>query len=100
MTRCDYVGCVRASLRQIVAGRTRDPAWCEVDEATRLFGDGGILNSFDLVNLVLELEEVLRVRTGRRPSLLDERTMASGENPFRDIRSLVDLLMSRAAECV
>jgi hypothetical protein len=96
MNRCDFVKEIHDALGRVAAGRGRDLAPGEVDETTRLFGDGGILNSFDLVALILELEDALHTRTGTRPTLLDERTMASGGNPFRDVRSLVDLLINRA----
>jgi hypothetical protein len=96
MNRCDMIDVIHDALGRIAAGRVQDRAWDGVDEQTRLFGEGGILNSLDLVSLILELEDAVRAKIGRRPGLLDEQTLAAGGNPFRDVGSLADLLMRRA----
>jgi hypothetical protein len=55
---------------------------------TPLFGEGGMLKSFDLVSLILDIEDMISARTGCRITLSDERAMAAHRNPFRDPASL------------
>jgi acyl carrier protein len=67
-------------------------------EETGLYGPGGSLDSLGLVSLVLDVEASVNARMGTNLVLADERAMAVGRNPFRDVRSLADYVMSRLAE--
>jgi acyl carrier protein len=67
-------------------------------EETGLFGPGGNLDSLGLVSLVLDVEAAVNARMGTNLVLADERAMAVGRNPFRDVRSLADNVMSRLVE--
>ena len=60
-----------------------------------LFGMKGLLKSFDLVSLLLELEDSISARSGQRIRLSDERAMAAHKNPFRDPGSLADYVAAR-----
>ena len=53
-----------------------------------LFGDQGMLKSFDLVSLLLDIEETISTRIGHQISISDERAMAAHKNPFRDPATL------------
>ena len=57
---------------------------------TPLFGEQGMLKSFDLVSLLLDIEDTISARAGCRITLSDERAMAPHRNPFRDPASLGD----------
>ena len=61
-------------------------------EATRLFGSGSKLDSFELVNLVLDVEQEISSRFGVSISLMDERAMSQKTSPFRTIQSLVNFI--------
>jgi hypothetical protein len=60
---------------------------------TPLFGDKGILSSFELVTLLLEVEDIISSRVGSQITLSDERAMAARRNPFRSPASLADYVM-------
>jgi len=58
---------------------------------TALFGLGG-LDSLDLVNLVVAVEEKFEERTGEVIILVDEETMAMTDSPFRTVATLAAFL--------
>lgn len=67
-------------------------------EDTGLYGPRGGLDSLGIVSLVLDVEAVVNARMGTHLVLADERAMSLDRNPFRDVRSLADYVMSRIAE--
>ena len=60
---------------------------------TPLFGDRGILSSFELVTLLLEVEDTISTRIGSQITLSDERAMAAYRSPFRSPASLADYVV-------
>jgi hypothetical protein len=70
-----------------------DPIAC--DEETVLYGSGGALDSLGLVSLILDVELAVNDLTGGSLVLADAQAMAQRRNPFRDVRSMVDYVMSR-----
>jgi hypothetical protein len=65
------------------------------DEKTVLYGSGGALDSLGLVSLILDVELAVNDLTGGNLVLADAQAMAQRRNPFRDVRSMVDYVMSR-----
>lgn len=65
----------------------------QLDESTRLYGPGGLLDSLRLVNLVLDLELEINDRLGTSISITDSRAMSQERSPFRAIGSLADYIM-------
>jgi acyl carrier protein len=61
-------------------------------EAIRLFGSGSKLDSFELVNLVLDVEQEISSRFDVSISLMDERAMSQETSPFRTIQTLVNFI--------
>ena len=59
---------------------------------TPLFGRDGRLDSLDLVNFVMAVEDQTEDETGQRISLADDRAMSQEQSPFRTIGSLVDYM--------
>ncbi len=55
---------------------------------TPLLGKAGSLDSLTLVNLLLEIEQQIEDRTGRKVVLVDESAMTLEENPFLTIATL------------
>jgi|SRR5919109_2080445 acyl carrier protein len=53
-----------------------------------LFGDGGQLDSMDLVTLMIDIEEALG-EAGYNVILTAERAMSHARSPFKDVPSLV-----------
>ena len=64
-------------------------------EETVLYGSGGALDSLGLVSLILDVEMTVNERSGINLVLADEHAMGQRHNPFRDVRSLADYVMSR-----
>ena len=64
-------------------------------EETVLYGSGGALDSLGLVSLILDVEQAVNERAGTSLVLADEQAMSQRRNPFRDVRSLADYVMSR-----
>jgi D-alanine--poly(phosphoribitol) ligase subunit 2 len=64
-------------------------------EETILFGSGGVLDSLGLVSLILDVELAVNEQSGTTLVLADAHAMAQRHNPFRDVRSLADYVMSR-----
>jgi len=67
-------------------------------EETVLYGSGGALDSLGLVSLILDVELAINEQTGGSLVLADAQAMAQRRNPFRDVRSLADYVMSRLGE--
>ena len=59
------------------------PALEQADEQTRLFGEAAALDSIGLVTLIADLEEDIRVATGKTVFLADEKAMSRLTSPFR-----------------
>jgi len=72
------------------------PELIQADEQTRLFGETAALDSIGLVTLIADLEEDIRVATGKNVTLADEKAMSRLTSPFRR----VDLLAEHIVEVV
>jgi acyl carrier protein len=66
----------------------------ELNEDTRLFGRDSILDSLGLVNIVVDLEQRLSDKFSKDISLTDDRAMSQTRSPFRDVRSLIDYIIT------
>ena len=67
-------------------------------EETRLFGSGSNLDSFGLVNLLLDVEQQVSGQFGVNVSLMDERAMSEKTSPFRTIQTLVNFIETLIGE--
>ena len=61
-------------------------------EETCLSGTGSKLDSFELVNFLLDLEQLVNGLFGVSISLMDERAMSERTSPFRTIQTLVNFI--------
>lgn len=59
-------------------------------KTTQLFGEGSVLDSLGLVNLIVAFEQKIQSDLGFPITLADERAMAQKPNPFRSVELLVD----------
>lgn len=67
---------------------------------TVLYGDSGKLNSLDLVNLIVIVEEKIAEEFDRPITIADERAMSQASSPFLSVQSLasyVSMLMTANA---
>jgi acyl carrier protein len=97
MVRDDVVHAVYVAIRSVNQLRkAEDQLLCR--EETVLYGPGGGLDSLGLVSLILEVEEAVNAQSGLSLVLADAQAMSQRRNPFRDVRSLADYVMSRLEE--
>lgn len=61
-----------------------------------VYGQGGFLDSLDLVRLILSIESELSKREGKAISLSSEKAMSYKNNPYKTFFSLVEF----AEECL
>ena len=66
------------------------PTLEQADASTRLFGEASALDSIGLVTLIADLEEDIRVATGKTVTLADEKAMSRLTSPFRTVDHLAD----------
>lgn len=60
----------------------------DLGEATRLFGEGGLLDSLALVSLVIAVEQGMEERFGKRVELSDDKALSQKNSPYRTVGSL------------
>lgn len=75
----------------------KKPALEQADGQTRLFGEAAALDSIGLVTFIVDLEEDIRVATGKTVTLADEKAMSRLTSPFRRVDLLVDHIVSITA---
>ncbi len=61
----------------------------ELGPDTRLFGEGGMLDSMALVSLVIAVEQAIEEKYGVGVALADEKALSQRSSPYRTISSLV-----------
>ena len=69
----------------------------EVSESTILIGDGAVVDSLGLVQIITDVEETVSERYGRDLDLTDERALSQKNSPFRSVGALVDHVMDYVA---
>lgn len=82
-------------LVQTIIAATRELAaeqGIEIDTAldvnTRLFGEGGLLDSMALVSLVIAVEQTLEEQHNVAVALADEKALSQRSSPYRTIGTL------------
>ena len=60
----------------------------EINHETILFGAGGMLDSMDLVNLIVAIEQSVTDEFSTDITIADARAMSQKSSPFRTIESL------------
>ena len=65
----------------------------KADKHTRLFGEASCLDSIGLVTLMADLDEDIRVATGKTVTLADEKAMSRLTSPFRRVDLLAEYIV-------
>ena len=97
MNRDELVALISATARDFVLTAAGD-APVTVDEATRLFGSNGLLDSLGLVSVVLDVEQQINDHLNLAISIADDRAMSQQRSPFRTVGSLADYVLTLIAE--
>jgi hypothetical protein len=66
--------------------------------ATRLYGEGGVLDSMALVSLVIDVEEKVAGASGVSISLSSERALSRKHSPFGSVQALADFCVEQLRE--
>jgi acyl carrier protein len=59
-----------------------------LDAGTRLFGEGGLLDSMALVSLVIAVEQAMEEKYNVGVALADEKALSQRSSPYRTIGTL------------
>ena len=59
-----------------------------IDTNTKIFGEDGLLDSIDLVSLIVAVEQKIEDKFDINITLADERAMSQKNSPFKSIDSL------------
>ena len=68
------------------------------DTLPPLIGKSTLLDSLDLVRLIVAVEEQIQDTLDIRLTLADERAMSESSSPFRTLGSLQDYILQRLSE--
>ncbi|HSD74326.1 MAG TPA: hypothetical protein VLB75_06120 [Steroidobacteraceae bacterium] len=86
---------MREDLTQMIVSATRELAAEQgididttLDANTRLFGEGGLLDSMALVSLVIAVEQALEEKYDVAVALADEKALSQRSSPYRTIGTL------------
>lgn len=67
-------------------------------ENATLFGEGAVIDSFELVRLILSVESKIDEEFGVAVTLADEKAMSQRNSPFRNVQTLVDYIVKLIEE--
>jgi len=95
MDRADLVNLITASFRDHLQPPEAAGA---MTETTYIFGRGGFLDSMQLVNLLIDVEQQVNEQCGTTISIADDRAMSQERSPFRTIGNLADYVALLLAE--
>lgn len=71
----------------------------EINQETKLFGDGGFLDSIGLVRLIVMVEDSIASIFNKQVVLANDKAFSMRSSPFSTVGSFVDFVESELAEC-
>jgi acyl carrier protein len=66
-----------------------------VEAGTVIFGTDAALDSLDLVNVIVQVEEAVKETLGKEITVVDEASLIATNSPFRTVGSLAELVQER-----
>lgn len=81
-------------LNEVIEERITEP----LDNNTKIFGRNGLLDSMDLVSLIVDLEKKIEDEFGISLIIADERAMSEKKSPFRTVLSLAEYICALIEE--
>ncbi len=70
----------------------QDETLTNLTKETKLFGEGGALDSMALVTVITDLEEEIHDEFDKHITLADEKAMSQRNSPFSTVESLVNYI--------
>lgn len=64
-------------------------------DGTQLFGEGSVIDSLDLVTIIVQIEEAIREKDGRSIEVVDENSVINIDSPFRTVDSLAKMVKEK-----
>ena len=80
--------------------RRPDDQQIEKEQSTQLYGESGVLDSLELVNLIVAFEQKIQSDLDLAITLADEKAMSQKRNPFRSIEALAGYAITLIKEKV
>ena len=65
---------------------------------TQIFGSGSVIDSMDLVGVIVQIEESIHEKTGKRIEVVDESSVISEDSPFKTVLSLTRYVTKKCSE--
>ena len=81
----EIISAIVAALEDVLRDKGIRP---EMGPDFHLFGSGSVIDSLDLVAIVVRLEEVIRERTSQSVEIVDENSVITEDSPFRTVATL------------
>ncbi|MBL4613269.1 MAG: hypothetical protein JKY27_00115 [Magnetovibrio sp.] len=81
------------ALNEILVERGLDTV--KESDDPQLFGSGSVIDSLDLVSIVVQIEEAVRESEGRTAEIVDENSVISNDSPFRTVSTLSNLVKEK-----
>ena len=63
-----------------------------VDENTEIFGSKSIIDSLQLINLIVKIEEDVYDQSGKEIIVVDDEAIIIGNSPFQTVQSLAEFV--------
>jgi acyl carrier protein len=65
------------------------------DNDPQLFGSGRIIDSLDLVGIIVQVEDAVFEKTGKKIEVVDESSIIGDDSPFRSVTTLSKLIAGK-----
>lgn len=70
----------------------------EINCDTMIFGEGSVIDSLDLVNLIVAIENYVEKTAQKSITIVDEDSIITSDSPFRSINTLSEHIMKKINE--
>jgi acyl carrier protein len=100
MDNLNTVELVLTSLNTIIAEMDEEdrPKIRDFTEDTRLIGKKAVLDSLNLVSMIVDIEQRINDDYGFALTIADERAMSQERSPFRTVGSLAEYILQLIEE--
>ena len=69
-----------------------------VTEETEIFGSKSIIDSLQLISLIVKIEEDVYEQVGKEIIVVDEAAVIVGNSPFQTVKSLTEFVYKKISE--
>ena len=92
MNKAELINSLEKTLRQVLLEcRIPVPPGAAVNWV--VYGKNGLLNSLQLVQFIVDIEEVLLQQNGKHLVLTSEKALSHHQSPFRNLEALSDMIL-------